>query len=140
MRDEIRHGMLYVLTNDSSRAVGEALRPMTLPGNLTYEGALRKRRGPNGQMGTGSSPYSGGLFLLVPLVSLLRDEKQRRAYAGYTPRDLLVSWLLYFCLQRNIFRRISANGTSENVDSNPNPTPGNQFLHKGNHTSSLLDF
>ena len=33
----------------SYRAVGEVLRPETLPGNLHTKGALRKRRGPNGQ-------------------------------------------------------------------------------------------
>jgi hypothetical protein len=59
----------------SYRAVGEVLRPQTLPGNLHTKGALRKRRGPNGQRVRLS--VLGGLFLcLSPTASIHKRTRQ----------------------------------------------------------------
>ena len=44
--------LIKYTTKYLSRAVGEALRPATLPGNLNSKGALRKRRGPLRTKGT----------------------------------------------------------------------------------------
>ena len=63
-----------VLIKYSYRAVGEVLRPQTLPGNLHTKGALRKRRGPYGQRVRLS--VLGGLFLcLSPTASIHKKEK-----------------------------------------------------------------
>ena len=45
----------------SYRAVGEVLRPQTLPGNLHTKGALRKRRGPRWTKGA-ALRTPGGFF------------------------------------------------------------------------------
>tara|TARA_Y100000590_G_scaffold201015_1_gene228399 strand:+ start:557 stop:901 length:345 start_codon:yes stop_codon:yes gene_type:complete len=82
----------------SYRAVGEALRPLTLLGNLTFEGALRKRRGSKRTNGYGS-PYSESFFYC--LVSNHPDSNMTRrivmenlTYAEFLKKVMGTSLLL----------------------------------------------
>ena len=61
--------------------IGEALRPETQSGNLTFEGALSERRGPGWTNGYGS-PYSRRAFFIAPRFSHPRLKKEVRYAIG----------------------------------------------------------